>query len=80
MKGLKISKDRYTAEKTKFYTKDFFSKCDQIRSFLPLWKTLFFCAVSEFCFIKVFGEILMTLVNRDIISSVFQGLLQIISN
>ena len=26
--------DVYTAQKMKFYIKDFFSKCDQIRSFL----------------------------------------------
>ena len=44
----------YTAQKMKFSIKDFFSKCDQIRSFLPIWSHLlkkslienfFFCAV-----------------------------------
>ena len=29
-----------TAQKIKFYVKDFFSKCDQIRSFLRLWSHL----------------------------------------
>ena len=38
----------FTAQKMKFYIKDFFSKCDQIRSFghiywrNPSWKTSFF--------------------------------------
>ena len=26
-----------TAQKMKFSIKDFYSKCDQIRSFLPIW-------------------------------------------
>ena len=30
----------YTAQKNKFSTKDFFSKCDQIRSFLRIWSYL----------------------------------------
>ena len=30
----------YTAQKTKFSIKDFFSKCDQIRSFLWIWSHL----------------------------------------
>ena len=43
-----------TAQKMKFSIKDFYSKCDQIRSFLPIWsdllkkslmKNLIFCAV-----------------------------------
>ena len=29
-----------TAQKMKFYIKDFFSKCDQIRSFLQIWSHL----------------------------------------
>ena len=29
-----------TAQKMKFSTKDFFSKCDQIRSFLRIWSHL----------------------------------------
>ena len=29
-----------TAQKMKFYIKDFFSKCDQIRSFLLIWSHL----------------------------------------
>ena len=50
------------AQKMKFSIKDFFSKCDQIRSFLRIWSPLLkkslmenfiFCAVLvfEFCFI-----------------------------
>ena len=43
-----------TAQKMKFSIKDFFSKCDQIRSFLRIWSHLlkkslienFFCAVG----------------------------------
>ena len=46
----------YTAQKTKFSIKDFFSKCDQMRSFLRIWSHLLkkslmenfiFCAVTE---------------------------------
>ena len=29
-----------TAQKIKFFTKDYFSKCDQIRSFLRIWSHL----------------------------------------
>ena len=45
-----------TAQKMKFSIKDFFSKCDQIRSFLHIWSHLLtkslmenfiFCAVSR---------------------------------
>ena len=45
----------FTAEKLKFSIKDFFSKCDQIRSFQRIWPHLLkkslmenfdFCAVS----------------------------------
>ena len=44
----------YTAQKLRFYIKDFFSKCDQIRSFRRIWsyllkrslmKNLIFCVV-----------------------------------
>ena len=44
----------FTAQKTKFSIKDFFSKCDQIRNFLQIWshllkksllKNFIFCAV-----------------------------------
>ena len=46
----------HTAQKLKFFIEDFFSKCDQIRSFLRIWthllkkssvKNLFFCAVAR---------------------------------
>ena len=48
-----------TAQKIKFSIKDFFSKCDQIRSFLRIWshllkkslmKNFIFCAVLLKCF------------------------------
>ena len=56
--------DYCTAEKMKFFIKDFFSKCDQIRSFLWIWSHLLnnslienfiFCAVlylvnQQFCY------------------------------
>ena len=32
-----ISQSPNTAQKMKFFIKDFFSKCDQIRSFLRIW-------------------------------------------
>ena len=32
--------ETYTAQKMKFSIKDFFSKCDQIRSFLQIWSHL----------------------------------------
>ena len=50
----KVSNTLYTAQKMKFSTKDFFIKCDQIRSFLRIWSDLLekslienfiFCAV-----------------------------------
>ena len=46
----------HTAQKMKFSIKDFFSKCDQIRSFLLIWlhllkkffmENFIFCAVAE---------------------------------
>ena len=49
---------RYTAQKIKFSIKDFFSKCDQIRSFLRIWSHLLkksftenfiSCAVIKIC-------------------------------
>ena len=46
----------HTAQKIKFSIKDFFSKCDQIRSFLQIWSHLLkkslmenfiYCAVPD---------------------------------
>ena len=46
----------HTAQKMKFPIKDFFSKCDQIHSFLRIWshllkqslmENLIFCVVSQ---------------------------------
>ena len=53
-KGLIMKNVQNTVQKMKFSIKDFFSKCDQIRSFLRIWSHLlkkslmenfFFCAV-----------------------------------
>ena len=53
---LKVLVSRYTAQKMKFYIKDFFSKCDQIRRKLRIWSHLLkkslmqnfiFCAVLK---------------------------------
>ena len=50
-----------TAQKMKFSSKDFFSKCDQIRSFLQIWSHLLkkslmenfiFCVVEKHFLIK----------------------------
>ena len=49
-----------TSQKMKFFNKDFFSKCDQIRSFLQIWSHLLkksltenfiFCAVNLWYFV-----------------------------
>ena len=37
---LSISPDQYTAQKMKFFIKDFFSKCDHIRKKLRIWSHL----------------------------------------
>ena len=51
-----------TAQKMKFSVKDFFSKCDQIRSFLPIWshllkksliKNFIFCVVHGLFVLKM---------------------------
>ena len=45
----------HTAQKTKFSIKDFFSKCDQIRSFLQIWSDLLKKSLMEnFTFCAVF--------------------------
>ena len=46
----------YTAQKMKFSIKDFFSKCDQIRSFLRIWSHLLRKSFMEnFIFCGVYG-------------------------
>ena len=35
-----MARDRYTAQKMKFYIRDFSSKCDQIRRKLGIWSHL----------------------------------------
>ena len=65
-----------TAQKIKFSIKDFFSKCDQIRSFLQIWSHLLkkslmeiviFCAVwGEF----ILGRSFITIFRRNILGNV----------
>ena len=46
----------YTAQKIKFFIKDFFSKCDQIRSFLRIWSHILKKSLIEnfiFCLVLV---------------------------
>ena len=50
----------YTAQKTKFSTKDFFSKCDQIRSFLRIWSHLLNKSLMENC---IFCAVLFIVVS-----------------
>ena len=48
-----------TAQKTKFSIKDFFSKCDQILSFLRIWSDLLKKSLMEnliFCVVYVKEE------------------------
>ena len=49
-----------TTQKMKFSVKDFFSKCDQIRSFLWIWSPLFKKSLLEkftFCAVLVKGTV-----------------------
>ena len=49
----------HTAQKTKFSIKDFFSKCDQIRSFLQIWSDLLKKSLMEnftFCAVSILQE------------------------
>ena len=57
-----ISTSPFIAQKMKFFMKDFFSKCDQIRSYLQIWSHLLkkslmenfiFCAVSRKTLTKI---------------------------
>ena len=60
----------FTAQKMKFSIKDFFSKCDQIRSFLRIWSHLLKKSFMEnFTFNAVF------VVNFQPISHIFLMLL-----
>ena len=47
-----------TAQKMKFSIKDFFSKCDQIHSFLRIWSHLLMRSLMEnfiFCAVLIFA-------------------------
>ena len=39
-KSINLLREYITAQKMKFSIKDFFSKCDQIRSFIGIWSHL----------------------------------------
>ena len=57
----------FTAQKMKFSIKDFFSKCDQIRSFMRIWSHLLEKFLMEnFIFCAVFSFINLTPVNQKI--------------
>ena len=51
----------YTAQKIKFFIKDFFSKCDQIRSFARTWSHLLKKSLMENC---IFCAVLAANVTR----------------
>ena len=56
------TKIRYTAQKIKFSIKDFFSKCDQIGSFLQIWSYLLEKSVMENF---IFCAVLYLVLDRD---------------
>ena len=67
-----------TAQEVKFCFKDFFSKCDQIRSFLRIWSCLLKSPIENFIFCAVlkvktalqisnFEKLIRTLLNIKII-------------
>ena len=52
----KILEPKHFAKKMKFFIKDFFSQCDQIRSFLRIWSHLLKKSLIEnfiFCTVRV---------------------------
>ena len=71
----KLWKAKYTAQKIKFSIKDFFSKCDQIHSFLRIWSHLLKKSLMEnfiFCaVITIFQSLAVsTIVQLAIITKV----------
>ena len=64
------SKDtrKTAAQKLKFSIKDFFSKCDQIRSFLPIWSHLLKKSLLENL---IFYAVLDNLLNSAILVKAF---------
>ena len=58
-----------TAQKMKFPIKDFFSKCDQIRSFLRIWSHFLKKSLMEnfiFCAVSILGTTLFLLQINDL--------------
>ena len=78
---LRCSKKCFTAQKMKFFIKDFSSKCDQIHRKLRIWshllekplmENLIFCSVG--CSVKfslVLGKILVTVPSVNIVQKQF---------
>ena len=55
LRNAKLLRKLFTKQKIKFSIKDFFSKCDQIRSFLRIWSNLLKKSLMEnFIFCAVF--------------------------
>ena len=64
-KRLQHATGTYTAQKMKFCIKDFFSKCDQIRSFLRIWSHLLKKSLTgnfTFCVVVIFEDLLFNVV------------------
>ena len=62
-----ISCDKHCTKKMKFSIKDFFSKCDQIISFLQIWSHLLKKSLMEnfiFCALKVFDKFIYFIQNE----------------
>ena len=61
------------AQKMKFSIKDFFSKCDQIRSFLRIWSHLLKKPLMEnfiFCAVKELFYSVTNLIETEIITQI----------
>ena len=63
--GYKTIMLHYTAQKMKFSIKDFFSKCDQIRSFLWIWSHLLKKSFMENTIFCVVLKGMLYILNHD---------------
>ena len=65
-----------TAQKMKFSIKDFFSKCDQVRSFLRIWSHLLLKSLKEnFIFVQCIANYNTTTTDMDIDFNTMQPLI-----
>ena len=72
-----ISFDLYTAKKLKFFIKDFFSKCDQIRRKVRVWSHLLKKSLMEnFIFCSVIVQFKSIFYFLPKVSSILQKLLE----